>query len=365
MSDNTDTTGAQRRPIDSRTVSAEFIRLLAKYDASPGLVRSAKSLVDEPMHAAATTPADAADAAETLDRPNTRTTVWPMLRARPADLLIKLGGADPTVLKSIPEERPRYIRLGIIMVNGATVSSFAVALMLRFSGLPLWMAVVAGLLWGVFGLTLDRWLALSTVGETRRARRLRLLLPRILFALVTAAVTALPLMLYVFEPATTRWLHDSRPDLSDIGLLDRLEALQELTNASGTVMAAAWFLFLLLAMLDAIPFLTAIVAGPSTYEIIVRMRERYAVFEQEMAILRETVEAQDRPDERGSHAEARLGSLHARLDELEQTIEHDREETLAQVIDLTARRRNGRSADQGRPSGVGTSDAVRSARNEL
>ena len=118
--------------------------------------------------------------------------------SRPTRLLRALAGVREPVLDWVPEERSRYTALGGLVLGTAvlaTVSMFMAVRLVTGTFIP---ALLLAPIWGLFVLSLDRWLV-STAPSGQVAERLMMYAPRLLLALVTGIVIAEPLVLMVFD----------------------------------------------------------------------------------------------------------------------------------------------------------------------
>ncbi|MFI6131137.1 DUF4407 domain-containing protein [Micromonospora sp. NPDC051141] len=128
----------------------------------------------------------------------------------PARWARRLVGVREDLLDWVPEERPRYARLGLIVVNTGLMAALSLATALhRVVDVP-WPAIVpAALFWGFLVVTIDSWLISSTHGLLG-GRRLALFVPRLVIALLMGAVIAEPLLLWAFQPAIHAQLDRTR-----------------------------------------------------------------------------------------------------------------------------------------------------------
>ncbi|MFD0883601.1 DUF4407 domain-containing protein [Streptosporangium algeriense] len=120
-----------------------------------------------------------------------------------------LAGVDEGILDQVPLERTRYVGLGGVILGTAVIA-----------GVSMWFAlsqiigevrpgmVVLALVWMLIVLNLDRWLVSMVAGMWQR--RLVMLLPRLLVAMVLGSVIAEPLVLRVFETAVVQHVADER-----------------------------------------------------------------------------------------------------------------------------------------------------------
>ncbi|WP_127794544.1 DUF4407 domain-containing protein [Agromyces sp. LHK192] len=124
--------------------------------------------------------------------------------SRLGDRLATFGGARPDVLPLAPGQRPRYLAMGLVLIATAAVSAFAAsyALILALAA-PAWVAVVAGIVWGLVILAIDRMLVVGMPRQPKASANLLMALPRVGLALVIGVVVATPLTLQVFEREVT------------------------------------------------------------------------------------------------------------------------------------------------------------------
>ncbi|MGI5506212.1 DUF4407 domain-containing protein [Lentzea sp. CA-135723] len=115
--------------------------------------------------------------------------------------LVTLAGGRYDVLEQTPTDRLRYTATGGVLLTTAAVAAVSAAFALRMAvRLPWWAAVIAGVLWGVVILNLDR---LLIIGMTRRAgwwRNILGALPRVALAVLLGTVISTPLVLRIFQP---------------------------------------------------------------------------------------------------------------------------------------------------------------------
>ncbi|MFI6457305.1 DUF4407 domain-containing protein [Streptosporangium amethystogenes] len=120
-----------------------------------------------------------------------------------------LSGADEGVLDQVPLERTRYVGLGGVVLGTAVVAAismwFALSQVLGGSHIGL---IVPTTIWMLIVLNLDRWLVSTVTGIWHR--KLLMLIPRLLVAMVLGFVIAEPLVLRVFETAVVQHVLDGR-----------------------------------------------------------------------------------------------------------------------------------------------------------
>jgi Domain of unknown function (DUF4407) len=119
---------------------------------------------------------------------------------RPSRLLRRFAGIREDILDWVPEERPRYTRLGIIVVNTGVLAaaSMLIALSNVTSAFWGWLAPVA-LLWGYIICCIDGSIVAATHGVS--AGKWRVYIPRLVISLLIGAFVAEPLVLWYFKPA--------------------------------------------------------------------------------------------------------------------------------------------------------------------
>ncbi|MGK3207594.1 DUF4407 domain-containing protein [Amycolatopsis sp. MEPSY49] len=121
-----------------------------------------------------------------------------------------LAGIREEILDWVPEERPRYTRLGAIIFNTGLLAG--VSLLVALSGLstvPWIFLVPAGVLWAYVIISFDGWLISSTHGMLGGGKA-RVFLPRLVISLLMGAVIAEPLLLWIFQPAIHKEVLDGR-----------------------------------------------------------------------------------------------------------------------------------------------------------
>jgi hypothetical protein len=135
-------------------------------------------------------------------------------------------------MNSVPEERPRYTRQGALLVATAIMASTSMGYAL-FDVFDAPWAIIVGiaLLWGGLIGILDSWLVISTNGVIGKGRR-RLLLPRLLIALVFGIVIAEPLTIRVFEGAILERISLDQ-QAADSRLLTTYESCRQKVDKTG------------------------------------------------------------------------------------------------------------------------------------
>ncbi|EFC79781.1 DUF4407 domain-containing protein [Parafrankia sp. EUN1f] len=117
----------------------------------------------------------------------------------PGRRLRAIVGVSEDILDWVPEERPRYARLGAIVVNTASLAALSLGVALgRTLGVPWPILIPVGMFWGYVILSFDGWLVTSTHGLVGRTR-LTVFAGRILISVLMGMVIAEPMVLWVFS----------------------------------------------------------------------------------------------------------------------------------------------------------------------
>lgn len=124
-------------------------------------------------------------------------------------MLRKVAGINEDILDEVPEERPRYSRLGAIVVATGLMAALSASVLLRKVEAPFLLLLPFVLFWGLLILCFDSWLVSSTHGILGIAK-LRIFVPRLLISILMGAVIAEPLLLFLFGPAIETQVHDQR-----------------------------------------------------------------------------------------------------------------------------------------------------------
>jgi Domain of unknown function (DUF4407) len=117
------------------------------------------------------------------------------------DKLAWLGGADAEVLRDVPgSSRNRFVQMALVLLTTASLAAVSMTFALHDGVHVSWVAAAPfGLFWALVILNIDRFLIMS-MGTTHDRRQLLMMaVPRVVMAMVLAAVISTPLVLRVFR----------------------------------------------------------------------------------------------------------------------------------------------------------------------
>ncbi len=122
------------------------------------------------------------------------------MTGRISNMLLTVSGADRGTLRQAPKERTKQVAMGAVLLSTAGIAvvsaSYAMHIALR---LPVLLAILGGLVWGLIILNLDRWLVVSTPRLGTAWGTLAMAVPRVLLAVLIGVVVSTPLTLAVFR----------------------------------------------------------------------------------------------------------------------------------------------------------------------
>jgi hypothetical protein len=125
-------------------------------------------------------------------------------------LMRRLVGVDEDILDWVPEERPRYTRLGFIVLNTGLLAGVAMHFALTsVTGAAWWQLLPADLFWALVIITIDSWL-ISSMHGADRASGIGGYLPRLLVSVLLGVVIAEPLVLAVFHQSVDNEISEHR-----------------------------------------------------------------------------------------------------------------------------------------------------------
>ncbi|MFF5181826.1 DUF4407 domain-containing protein [Micromonospora sp. NPDC000316] len=366
--------GIRRRVTYTGQVSPGFAALLMKYGASPRLVQVAREKTADPdRQVISTSETPVADTGQRAPRTGI------------GALLTRLAGADQELLSRLPSERPRFQTLGLVLITTSLFAALSMGVALHLATGSIALAIPVAAFWGVLVLTLDRSLVVSAIERSRAISRFWVLLPRLFMNIALGAVTATPLVLSVFETEIQAQIGLTRPDLAgqQIGILDRLVALDQLGKQSNFLQLAVWLVSGLLLMIEVMPSVFVLLARlrpAQPYEMVLEVKERYVVVDEEVSEIRKwapgarsrtrnagveesgteecdvettgtgtaSFEKETNTEKSGTEeavtadpatVEQKIDALHERLDALVESLARQQEREFAEVIDIASRRR--------------------------
>jgi hypothetical protein len=110
------------------------------------------------------------------------------------------AGVWEEILDWVPEERARYTRLGMIVLNTGIMAGASLLVALENVVHILWIFLLpAALIWGYVIVSFDGWLIASTHGKL--SRKWKVFAVRLLLSVLLGAFIAEPLVLWFFHPA--------------------------------------------------------------------------------------------------------------------------------------------------------------------
>ncbi|MFD4642711.1 DUF4407 domain-containing protein [Lentzea sp. NPDC058436] len=124
-------------------------------------------------------------------------------------------GIKEDVLDWAPEERPRYTKMGMIVLTTGALSGLSILVVLtQLLGGDAWWRVLAvapvAVFWALMIINLDSWLIASMHGAS--GARFIVFLPRLVISVLLGLTIAEPLVVWVFHPAIEKQVEDSRAD---------------------------------------------------------------------------------------------------------------------------------------------------------
>jgi hypothetical protein len=125
-----------------------------------------------------------------------------------------MAGVREELLDWVPEERPRYTRLGLIVFNTGVLAALSLFAALHKIADAHWLALlpICGI-WALLVMTFDGWLVASTHGVLGWAMgwaKWGVFVPRLIISVLMGAAIAEPLVLWVFQPAITKEVRAER-----------------------------------------------------------------------------------------------------------------------------------------------------------
>lgn len=113
--------------------------------------------------------------------------------------LARLAGARVDVLAQLPGAVSKQAAMGAVLLTTAAFAAISAGYAMAITGIATGIfAVLAGLVWGLAILNLDRMLVIGLAKETGLGRNLALAAPRVILAVILGVVISTPLMLKIF-----------------------------------------------------------------------------------------------------------------------------------------------------------------------
>lgn len=126
----------------------------------------------------------------------------------PGRALRRLAGVREDLIGWVPEELPRYTRLGAIVLNTGLLAGLSMLVAAGKVSTTWWpVLLLAAAAWAYLVISFDGWLVASTHGKIGGGR-LMMYLPRLVVSLLFGFVVAEPLVIWIFQPAVTREVRD-------------------------------------------------------------------------------------------------------------------------------------------------------------
>jgi chaperonin cofactor prefoldin len=124
-------------------------------------------------------------------------------------LMRRLIGVNEDILDWVPEERPRYTRLGFIVFNTGLLAALSMHMALATVLGNRWWLILPDLFWALIIMTVDSWLISSTHGA-ERVTLIGTYLPRLLLSFLLGITIAEPLVLAVFHQTISNEISSHR-----------------------------------------------------------------------------------------------------------------------------------------------------------
>lgn len=125
--------------------------------------------------------------------------------------LRKIAGVREDILDWIPEERPRYTRLGAIVLNTGILAGASMLVGLANVTGMFWVLLLpVALLWAYVIVTFDGWIVAGTHGMM--TGKWRIFIPRLMISVLVGAFVAEPLLLWFFHSAIVNEIPHMRAD---------------------------------------------------------------------------------------------------------------------------------------------------------
>jgi uncharacterized protein DUF4407 len=190
------------------------------------------------------------------------------MATRATTLLVRLSGANPRILRLVPEETPKFAALGSVILATASIAGISMLFALTMARISLWVAIPVAVAWSLMTANLDRLMIIGLQRSAGWLRTMTLIVPRLMLAILLGTTTSTPLVLRIFQPEIEAELA-SRGEHRGSGLLARLDALNTIATRDASVNVAQYALLLLFVCLSVLPVLVRILGlfgPPSGYD---------------------------------------------------------------------------------------------------
>ncbi|MEU7827071.1 DUF4407 domain-containing protein [Catellatospora sp. NPDC049133] len=204
----------------------------------------------------------------------------------------RLVGVREEILDWVPEDRPKYTRLGMIVANAAILAAVSALVALQRVVEVSWIALIPFVLfWGFIILVVDSWMVSSTHGALGAGRKM-MLVPRLLLAVVIGSVIAEPLVLWIFHPAIHANVLQDREDSVD-KYAGRWNACNPVTGSTVNDAACADFQLGIVAPQETRDKLTSLIADRGTLNqeigaLAAQLRDKQSLAQAECAGIKRT-----------------------------------------------------------------------------
>jgi len=114
--------------------------------------------------------------------------------------LCRVAGSDLNILSQCPHEISRHSRIGAIIISTAVLAAVSMFFAIQTVSQSTFTGLVAGAVWGIAIFILDSYIIASYKKNDNKWKEFKIVIPRLLLALVLGCSISIPLELKVFEP---------------------------------------------------------------------------------------------------------------------------------------------------------------------
>ncbi|HWO65107.1 MAG TPA: DUF4407 domain-containing protein, partial [Umezawaea sp.] len=148
--------------------------------------------------------------------------------------LARVSGARVSILEKAPGDVNKHAAMGGVLLSTSGVAAvsafFALYSVLE---LPVYAAVLAGLVWGVIIFNLDRMLVVTMTRSNGWLLNLFAAIPRVALAVVIGTIISMPLVLRIFEPEINSELIAMQAETTKANQGKVTEAFAKITELEG------------------------------------------------------------------------------------------------------------------------------------